>query len=164
MTQSKIIEETWKEHIKVCGTCRKIGKWNNRGGTTDCYHSFVQGFVSCSDKTLTTLQKENKWLNDYINLCKDVKIHNKLEKDNWELKSQLQEKDKEIFISKSAIATLKIFHKKQKEEIFKEIKDKWNELYHKHNKKVPVVLFADFMRDLEYKHLKQTKNNKVIER
>lgn len=37
-------EKAWEKHCKDCGSCRKIGKWNNLGGTTDVYHAFICGF------------------------------------------------------------------------------------------------------------------------
>ncbi len=38
-------DKGWEEHCKVCGTCKKIGKYNNKGGTTESYHAFVTGFI-----------------------------------------------------------------------------------------------------------------------
>ncbi|MEK6818838.1 MAG: hypothetical protein AABY10_02795 [Nanoarchaeota archaeon] len=38
----KIKEEiSWNNHLKVCKSCRRIGKYNAKGGTTENYHSYI---------------------------------------------------------------------------------------------------------------------------
>ena len=55
-------EIAWEEHLKVCVSCKRMGKWNHKGGTTEEYHAFICGFKSAKNKMINTAfqNKENE--------------------------------------------------------------------------------------------------------
>ncbi len=53
-------EQCWEEHLKVCVSCKRMGKWDKKGGTTEEYHAFICGFRSAKNKILNTLNPTNK--------------------------------------------------------------------------------------------------------
>jgi len=58
-------EKAWEEHLKVCMSCKRMGKWNNKGGTTEEYHAFICGFRAGKNKILNTENSEIKQGEDF---------------------------------------------------------------------------------------------------
>ncbi len=62
MNLKELAEKEWKQHCKTCNSCRKIGKWNKKGGTTESYHAFINGFYGKykdAQKSTTTSKKKS---------------------------------------------------------------------------------------------------------
>jgi len=86
-------EKEWEEHCNGCLTCKKVGKYNNRGGTTENYHAFVSGY----EKALTILKKQHdkeieelkKKTGKYVNF--NAYQGYKLFKENKSLKKEIEE-------------------------------------------------------------------------
>ena len=136
--QEGTIDECKKHNIKASAI--KIPEGVNELRSVD-----LNDAKNVLNKALTLKNKQVEELrkND-LEYCKRVCIQRDEIK---ELKSQLQEKDKELFITKSAIASLKIFHKKQRDDIFKEIEAVRDKAQY-----LDLLCSSDFWKELKQKH------------
>lgn len=84
----KEMDKEWEKHCKNC-SCKGIGKWNDKGGTTENYHAFVSGY----NQALSTLtQQHEKKVNKYKDaLDKCVDIGMQKDKEIKELKRQVKQ-------------------------------------------------------------------------
>ena len=79
MDKLEVGEKEWIEHCKTCGSCRSIGKWNNRGGTTESYHAFVNGYMAIRQQ----LQQKDKQHKDDLKKLLGLLLQYGNKKINW---------------------------------------------------------------------------------
>lgn len=56
-------ERDWEIHSKLCMSCKKLSKYNGRGGTTENYHGYIMGNI---DGRVAALKEAEVFIFDHI--------------------------------------------------------------------------------------------------